>query len=115
VFVHGLTGNRRSTWTSEDTNVCWPETLLPDALSKYDLQVRIFTFGYDADISGMLSEKSQNRLRNHGVALAQDLAMERKKTKTASSAASLSKVQLINMDRRRIVMSYSWAIASVDW
>lgn len=31
-FVHGLTGDRESTWTTN--GLCWPKTLLPPKLKK---------------------------------------------------------------------------------
>src|SRR5436190_23554669 len=45
-FVHGLTGNRDSTWTAHGQSTPWPKTLLPSMLKG----VRILTYGYDAYI-----------------------------------------------------------------
>lgn len=48
VFVHGLGGSRRDTWTYSDSNTTsfWP----PWLYEKSDLKnVRISTFGYDAN------------------------------------------------------------------
>ena len=42
-FVHGLGGNRTSTWTGSDGKP-WPKTLLPRRVHNG----RILTFGYDA-------------------------------------------------------------------
>src|SRR5271156_2301704 len=47
-FIHGLTGNRDSTWTAKGQTEPWPKTLLPAELP--DLKARIFTYGYDAYI-----------------------------------------------------------------
>lgn len=48
VFVHGLTGDRRSTWTDKYSNVFWPK----DLLGKDDLPaMRILSYGYDADVA----------------------------------------------------------------
>lgn len=76
VFVHGLTGNRESTWTHKTGKVFWPKDLLPKDLPK----ARIITFGYDADIIRGLSTVGNGTLRDHGKALAEDLAIRRKKT-----------------------------------
>jgi hypothetical protein len=63
VFVHGITGNARRTWTyrKKGVEVFWPGELLhldvPDA--------RILTFGYDADVVNWTSAASANRLANH--------------------------------------------------
>ena len=76
VFVHGLTGNRESTWTHKTNKVFWPKDLLPKDLPK----ARIITFGYDADIIRGLSTVGNGTLRDHGKALAEDLAIRRKIT-----------------------------------
>ena len=78
VFVHGLTGNRRTTWTKN--NVLWPAKLLPKIFQERGTEAQIYTFGYDADITSALGEASQSRLREHGQALAHDVAMERRIT-----------------------------------
>jgi protein SERAC1 len=45
-----LTGNRQTTWTLKKTKTFWPQTPL-----RHDLDnARILTFGYDADIIGVL-------------------------------------------------------------
>ncbi|KAB5572255.1 hypothetical protein GE09DRAFT_904494, partial [Coniochaeta sp. 2T2.1] len=45
-FVHGLTGDRNSTWTASGQTAPWPKTLLAPRLTK----ARILTYGYDAHI-----------------------------------------------------------------
>lgn len=45
-FVHGLTGNRDSTWIAHGQSTPWPKTLLP---LEFD-RARILTYGYDAYI-----------------------------------------------------------------
>jgi hypothetical protein len=45
VFVHGLNGDRISTWSSK-SGVFWPRTLLPGKLPP----CRVMTFGYNADL-----------------------------------------------------------------
>lgn len=64
VFVHGLTGNRESTWTHKN-GVFWPELLANDIQG-----ARIMTFGYDADVIKIWGIAGSNNLRNHGKSLA---------------------------------------------
>jgi protein SERAC1 len=71
-FVHGLTGNRNSTWTAPGQSTPWPKTLLPPKLSK----TRILTYGYDAYIVRN-SAVSLNRLIDHATNLLNDLTTER--------------------------------------
>jgi hypothetical protein len=72
IFVHGLTGNRETTWTYNKT-LFWPRDLLAKELHN----ARILTFGYDADVIGLLNIAGSNTIRDHGKSLAQDLAMLR--------------------------------------
>lgn len=78
VFVHGLTGNRRTTWTKDD--VLWPEKLLPEILKDRRTDAQIYTFGYDADIASAFGATSQSRLREHGQTLVHDIALKRRRT-----------------------------------
>jgi protein SERAC1 len=71
-FVHGLTGDRESTWTAEGQSTPWPQTLLPHILSG----VRILTYGYDAYIARK-SVASSNQLIDHATNLLNDLTTER--------------------------------------
>ncbi|KXH63433.1 hypothetical protein CSAL01_04547 [Colletotrichum salicis] len=71
-FVHGLTGNRDSTWTASGQAKPWPETLLPPKLSR----ARILTYGYDAYIV-QKSVASTNGLIDHATNLLNDLATDR--------------------------------------
>ncbi|OBT58021.1 hypothetical protein VE04_02531 [Pseudogymnoascus sp. 24MN13] len=64
VFVHGLTGNRETTWTHEN-GVFWPEQLALDIDT-----ARIMTYGYDADVIKIWGMAGGNNLRNHGKSLA---------------------------------------------
>ncbi|KAH6668689.1 hypothetical protein B0J14DRAFT_546785 [Halenospora varia] len=63
VFVHGLTGNRDTTWTHSD-GAFWP-SLLKEAHPT----AKIMTFGYDADVVALWGMAGSNRLRDHGKAL----------------------------------------------
>src|SRR3569833_3045035 len=68
-FVHGLTGNRESTWTAHGQSVPWPKTLLPPKLPN----ARLLTYGYDAYIV-QKSAVSTNRLIDHASNLHNDLS-----------------------------------------
>lgn len=78
VFVHGLTGNRETTWTHKQTKIFWPQTLLARDLPSS----RILTFGYDADIVGTLKTTGSNTLRDHGKSFLNDLALRRTRSHT---------------------------------
>ncbi|KAK4248315.1 Alpha/Beta hydrolase protein [Corynascus novoguineensis] len=71
VFVHGLFGNRINTWTA-DKGPLWPQTFLsqdiPDA--------RIFTFGYDADVTklNLNEELTEGTMESHAADLCQRLS-----------------------------------------
>ncbi|CAG8897091.1 unnamed protein product [Penicillium egyptiacum] len=78
LFVHGLTGNRETTWTFKPTRQLWPQHFLAKDLPN----ARIITFGYDGDIIGALKVAGSNTLRDHGKTLAHDLAVWRKRSKS---------------------------------
>lgn len=71
-FVHGLTGNRESTWTAHGQSAPWPKTLLPTELHG----ARLLTYGYDAYIV-QKSVASTNRLIDHAANLLNDLTNDR--------------------------------------
>jgi hypothetical protein len=73
VFVHGLTGDRRRTWTHPDTLTFWPK----DLLSTHVPKARILTFGYDAYIIRRQGQVSTNRLADHSLDLLNALASSR--------------------------------------
>lgn len=72
-FVHGLSGNRDSTWRSRGQDLLWPETFLPSRLP----QARLLTYGYDAYVSRGSTIPSRNRLHDHAVNLLNDLTSNR--------------------------------------
>ncbi|KAI9746048.1 MAG: hypothetical protein M1818_000729 [Claussenomyces sp. TS43310] len=87
VFVHGLFGHRRKTWTSQmstsnteregaedngSEGVFWPR-LLPAVLPG----AQILTWGYDADVSRFLGSSGQNTVHQHATNLLSDLADSR--------------------------------------
>ncbi|KFY32215.1 hypothetical protein V493_00408, partial [Pseudogymnoascus sp. VKM F-4281 (FW-2241)] len=71
-FVHGLTGNRDSTWTASEQSMPWPTTLLPPKLPR----ARLLTWGYDAYVV-RFSVTSKNRLIDHANNLLIDLTNDR--------------------------------------
>ncbi|KAL8907714.1 MAG: hypothetical protein Q9171_005755 [Xanthocarpia ochracea] len=79
VFIHGLTGDRESTWTAEGAAACWPELCLLNDLP----EARIITYGYDADVVNFWSMASQNTVGDHGQKFLSSLANLRDSTCTA--------------------------------
>ncbi|KAL2015416.1 hypothetical protein VTK56DRAFT_5511 [Thermocarpiscus australiensis] len=71
-FVHGLTGDRESTWTADGQSAPWPKTILPPRLGR----ARILTYGYDAYIVRKRVAGS-NRLIDHAANLLHDLTTDR--------------------------------------
>lgn len=71
-FIHGLTGDRNSSWTAPGQPTPWPKTLLPSRLPK----ARIVTYGYDAYVVRK-SVASKNRLIDHATNLIHDLTTDR--------------------------------------
>lgn len=70
VFFHGLRGGRETTWTARGTNICWPRDLLHHGLPL----ARIMTYGYDADVTGLLGMPSMNVAGDHAKNLAMALS-----------------------------------------
>lgn len=63
-FLHGLSGNRESTWTAKGQDKSWLEELLPKTIPK----ARILTLGFNACVvenSKRGYKPSSNRLNNH--------------------------------------------------
>ncbi|KAH7230887.1 kinesin light chain [Fusarium tricinctum] len=78
-FVHGLTGNRTSTWSARGQPAPWPKTLLPSELPK----ACILTYGYDAYVMSK-SVASSNRLIDHATNLLTDLTNDRRRRNASS-------------------------------
>ena len=55
VFVHGLGGSAKETWTHANTNGFWPSWLHEDTRFDY---VRISTFGYNANFKNVLAPQN---------------------------------------------------------
>ena len=71
-FVHGLSGDRESTWTAHGQSEPWPKALLPLVLGG----ARILTYGYDAyavraPVAGI------NKVSDHASNLLNDLTTDR--------------------------------------
>lgn len=90
VFVHGLGGDRTSTWTSAPTRdipkeVFWPKDLLPQVCTT----ARILSFGYDASFAhfypfyGPKNVPVGTTLDDHSTALFQSLIGLRNETETS--------------------------------
>jgi hypothetical protein len=63
VFVHGLNGGPRHTWTSKGPlETFWPTQLLPVSLKS--AQARILVYGYNADVYTFGSSKSARYVLN---------------------------------------------------
>ncbi|RDW56997.1 hypothetical protein BP6252_13950 [Coleophoma cylindrospora] len=71
-FIHGLTGNRNTTWTASNQSTPWPTTLLSPKLPS----ARLLTWGYDAYVVRK-SVASKNRLIDHATNLLNDLTIDR--------------------------------------
>ncbi|CCA76182.1 hypothetical protein PIIN_10175, partial [Serendipita indica DSM 11827] len=72
VAIHGLEGHREKTWTTAD-KICWLRDLLPLDLPN----VRILSYGYDADIRSRECVSTQT-IGRHADGLAHALARIRK-------------------------------------
>ena len=74
-MVHGLNGHPYNTWATATPDVFWPTDLLPQALEEE--QVRILTYGYDANVSAFTDGTSKDKIHNHAEHLAAQLAANR--------------------------------------
>jgi hypothetical protein len=77
VCVHGLMGHPYRTWTADDNQFFWPAHVTEDLP-----QVRILTFGYDANPGSFMGRVNQSRLGEHAQDLLNDMARKREKTET---------------------------------
>ena len=79
VFVHGLNGDPKKTWTSRDSDVFWPEKLLPRFVEEQ--KVRVLVYGYDADVTsfrGGSGGVTKDKIHNHAESLVADLFANRR-------------------------------------
>lgn len=75
MFVHGLNGSSYNTWATKKPEVFWPSDLLPQTLS--DIEVRILTYGYNANVSAFMDGASKDKLHNHAEHLVGSLVANR--------------------------------------
>ncbi|KAJ2977210.1 hypothetical protein NUW58_g7879 [Xylaria curta] len=78
-FVHGLTGDRDTTWIAPGQSVPWPKMFLADKLPG----ARLLTYGYDAYVVKK-SVASTNTLTDHATNLLMDLTTDRASNDAAS-------------------------------
>lgn len=78
VFVHGLTGDRQSTWTHKPSGTFWPRDLLIQVIPRS----RILAFGYDADYGHVWTPVSSNCVRNHARNFIKELVTMRMRSGT---------------------------------
>jgi len=71
-FVHGLTGNRRITWTHPTEAEPWPKTLLPGPLPT----ARVLTYGYNAYVVEKAAAETWRPI-DHARSLLNDLTNHR--------------------------------------
>ncbi|KAK8098705.1 uncharacterized protein PG998_011946 [Apiospora kogelbergensis] len=71
VFVHGLRGSKLGSWSRD--NICWPREFLQKDLP----EARVFSFGWDADVTRVRSNASQDSIFGHAVTLLNDLELFR--------------------------------------
>lgn len=79
-FIHGLAGNRNSTWTAKGQEAPWPAILLPSEIPN----ARILTYGYNAYIVRKSAAISNNRLIDHAGNFLTDLTNYRQRFNAAS-------------------------------
>ncbi|KAJ6784477.1 hypothetical protein PWT90_05597 [Aphanocladium album] len=71
-FIHGLAGNRESTWTRKGAGAPWPQLLLALALN-----ARLLSYGYNAYFMESTASPSVNRLTDHAKNFLLDLTNHR--------------------------------------
>jgi hypothetical protein len=79
VFVHGFGGHPLETWSTKD--VYWPKDLLGPGVPN----IRIITFGYDANAAKLSGRVGANTLHDHAKALVSDLERQRQKTEEVAT------------------------------
>lgn len=76
VFIHGLNGDPRGTWTAEKSKTFWPAQLLPPILEEE--KARILVYGYDADVESFTDGPSRDKIYTHAEHLVAELATNRR-------------------------------------
>ena len=75
VFVHGIFGHPKDTWTCDETDVFWPAELLPPILE--DEGTRILTYGYEAGADTFIDGELKHKIHDIIASLGNDLASNR--------------------------------------
>jgi len=75
VFVHGIFGHPKGTWTCDDTDVFWPAELLPPVLE--DDGTRVLTYGYEAGADSFADGEQTHKVHEVARSLGRDLASNR--------------------------------------
>jgi hypothetical protein len=85
VFVHGISGNRYSTWTKN--GVLWPQALLPEDVRK----ARILTAGYSADVASIDAdhELEETTIKHHATDICERLSLLRTETNSVQRIFTL--------------------------
>lgn len=76
VFVHGLNGHPKKTWTAEKSQTFWPLQLLPPILAEQ--RARILVYGYDATVTSFTDGVSKDKIHNHAENLVAALSANRR-------------------------------------
>lgn len=83
VFVHGIFGHPKDTWTCAEEDVFWPAELLPPILE--DEGTRVLTYGYEAGADAFADGGSRHKIHEVIAKLGIDLASNRQVCVTARS------------------------------
>ena len=75
VFVHGIFGHPKDTWTCDDTDVFWPADLLPPMIEDYE--TRILTYGYQAGVESFTDGGKRHHVHKIIENFTRDLASNR--------------------------------------
>lgn len=75
VFVHGIFGHPKDTWTCAEEDVFWPAELLPPVLE--DEGTRVLTYGYEAGAEVFTDGESKHQIHEVIRSLGRDLASNR--------------------------------------
>ena len=79
VFIHGLNGHPKETWTSEKSKIFWPVQLLAPVIQEDN--TRVLVYGYDADVTSFTDGGSKDKIHNYAEQLVAELCANRRKHK----------------------------------
>ncbi|KIW68048.1 hypothetical protein PV04_04018 [Phialophora macrospora] len=85
IFVHGLTGNRNTTWTHRVEETPWPKSVLSSSIPS----ARLLTYGYDAYPARAGHRTGHSKLRDHAQNFVHEFAARRSETQTAAKPVLL--------------------------